>query len=233
MNNVAEQFGRIKRIISRHGHRMTKSQMNSAVDIWGRLVIPATLQKSGALEIDTTEGDKKWKQRCRREDASSKNPDDSGRRTFLKRIAKPENNKEKQEKPLSPNAWRIKYPNGKVLAYHMQDNGAIKVHEVGEFTVPTYTLEQLCAMHNHATEQHEIMNNGKKENSEMQKSNQAGQLNLSALSGHQRAAVRAGLSPDTPGLEKMSFDQMKQAAFDQTRTAIADIASTHEKLYRR
>ena len=42
-------------------------------------------------------------------------------------------------------------------------------------------------------------------------------------SGHQMAAIKAGLDPSTPGLESMSFDQMKNAA------AKVQIAATRQQ----
>lgn len=40
-----------------------------------------------------------------------------------------------------------------------------------------------------------------------------------AYSGHQLAAIKAGLDPHTPGLERMSYDEMCEAAHQQVAAA--------------
>ncbi len=45
------------------------------------------------------------------------------------------------------------------------------------------------------------------------------QINIQNFDGHQRAALRAGLSPSTPGIHTMSFEQMKAAAAEITKQA--------------
>lgn len=51
-----------------------------------------------------------------------------------------------------------------------------------------------------------------------------GKADLSELAGHQRAALRAGLDPRTPGLESMTFQEMQAKAAKQTAASVEDIA---------
>lgn len=68
---------------------------------------------------------------------------------------KPEGKKQnKDDRPLSPNSFRIKYPNGKVFAYKMAENGSMTRHEVGEYKTPTYTLDQYQKLHEHIQAHH-------------------------------------------------------------------------------
>jgi hypothetical protein len=60
-----------------------------------------------------------------------------------------------------------------------------------------------------------------------------GSRSNSPLNGHQLAAQRCGLDPHTPGVEKMSVDQMKQAAHEVNVKATAPLAFKAGLQYRR
>lgn len=52
------------------------------------------------------------------------------------------------------------------------------------------------------------------------------------LNGFQQAAVKAGLDPATPGLERMSFAEMQSLAEQQQRARIEPLRQQNSRFYR-
>ncbi len=255
------QARKISQIIYQHGAKMSPRLMDRALGLWDRLM------KSGDLSIDTTEKDRRWKERERREANLEDRREERGR------------------------TYKVRYGDGRTLAYQMIGNGKLIItpDKPGNYAPkdykamleaitrdiqrrgtmekskstgsrwsrapmllkkPTTTtkkrLEQPQPKQQQATAPRQPWGTtrrlwGATPTTEAATTAQQvqpqpaaaapqaplgsrGRYDLSKLSEFQRAGMMAGLDPMTPGLEKMSFDQMRTLASEQAKTSVAGIA---------
>lgn len=139
---------RIISAISRHAGAMSREQIDKALETWDRAV-KHDLMKSGGLTIDTTAADKRREEREMKERRIGKGP--AGHGSFMDRLKSkrrpPRGDKGKDDRPLSPNLWKVKHPDGSIWDYKLSPSGALSSREEGQYKIPVYTLEEWQKLH--------------------------------------------------------------------------------------
>lgn len=235
---------RIIKIISQHGHRMTGTQWDKALAAFDGLVKKSisgnAIDRPLPQHPDRKKG--KWEAKTdaendRRSTSSTDKPVDKPKQRRLWLRPKKNNGK-----PYAPGSWKIKHRDGSATLHQTSSDGKLTVKEIGKFQIKTFldyppTAEQLKKWQQEGDQ---------KEAKEMDKESIKKSLaeldriekNINLGSpGHQKAARATGLDlhnlPAGTDLAKMSIQDMKALAFEQTREAIAHISEQHIKCYRR
>lgn len=240
------QARKVSRIIYQHGGKMSPRLMDSALDLWERLM------KSGDLSVDTTAADRRRKEREREEAKLSSNgrPSRSFKigygtgRTLAYQIG---NDGELIVTPDKPGTYTHKDYEAMLEAITRDIERRERAMEKSKKTGSRWSRAPML-LHKPRTiasrqwEQPKTpkVPKAKAEPPRVETKAPAppqpvtqppqapldsrGKYDLSRMNGHQLAGMRAGLDPMTPGLETMTLDQMKALAADQAKTAVAGIA---------
>lgn len=159
---------RIIKIIGDHGHRMSDEQLDKALGTFASLM----KSNSSELTIDTTEEDRKWKARLRREDRNTHRNDNADKKPDDKPTDKPNEKlvdigKNKDHKPVSLNKYKVRMPNGRTILYVVNDNGSLSHKWVDDYIptlkeVPELHHEHVAQMHEHIQADKESQKDDKK-----------------------------------------------------------------------
>ncbi len=127
------------------------------------MTTPTSSDSGSVPRIDTTDRDKAWKERLRRENRNSES-----RTTQKKPSEEPDDKKRvvdighnKDHKPVSTNKWKVRMPNGRTYLYIISESGAMTRREVDDYIPTLRSVPEID--HKHIAEMHEHIQNDKKE----------------------------------------------------------------------
>lgn len=244
--------------ISRHAGAMSREQIDQALATWDRAV-KHDLMKSGDLTIDTTAADKRREEREREEEKlSTKGNDKETSRSFKigygnGRSLKYQigNDGELIVTPDKPGIYTPKDYKAMLEAITRDIERRDRAMEKSKKTGTRWSRAPMLLQKPRSIASRQWTQpkppQAKAEpprvETKMQEQPQAviqppqapldsrGRYDLSKLNGHQLAALKNGLDPMTPGLERMSAQDMRSLASEQTAASVSGLAEKASLAY--